>query len=40
MDDVFTRYRRLLGDDHLVTLRLANTLAANLRKLGKHEQGR
>lgn len=34
MDDILTRYRRVLGADHPVTLRLANTLAANLRTLG------
>ena len=28
----------MLGDDHLVTLRLANNLAAGLRALGEHEQ--
>src|SRR5947199_1484290 len=38
MDDTLIRYRRVLGDDHLVTLRLAHSLAARLRAQGQHER--
>ena len=39
-EDTLTRYRRVLGEDHPVTLRLANNLAVGLRGLGEYEQAR
>jgi hypothetical protein len=36
--DTFTRFRRVLGDDHPDTLTSASWLAANLRELGKYRQ--
>ncbi|MGH3767521.1 MAG: tetratricopeptide repeat protein, partial [Pseudonocardiaceae bacterium] len=40
MEDTLTRYRRVLGDDHLVTLLLAHNLAAGLRAVGEHQRAR
>ena len=39
-EDILTRYRRVLGDDHPSTLLSANNLAADLRALGEREQAR
>src|SRR5437764_1323658 len=39
-EDTLTRYRRVLGEDHPVPLRLASNLAAGLCVLGEHEQAR
>ena len=40
MEHILTHYRRVLGEDHPVTLRLAHNLAARLRGRGEHEQAR
>jgi putative methionine-R-sulfoxide reductase with GAF domain len=39
-EDILTRYRRVLGEDHPETLRSAHNLAVGLRALGEHEQAR
>ncbi len=36
-EDTLTRCRRVLGNDHPITLRSATYLAATLRELGQHE---
>jgi Tetratricopeptide repeat len=38
MDDTLARYRRVLGNDHAVTLRLAHSWAAQLRAHGAYQQ--
>jgi hypothetical protein len=38
MDDILACYRRVLGNDHAVTLRLAHSWAARLRAHGDHQQ--
>lgn len=37
-EDTLTRSRRVLGDDHHLTLRLASILADNLLALGEHQR--
>jgi len=39
-EDILTRSRRVLGEDHPDTLRSANDLAADLRALGQYKQAR
>ena len=38
--DAFTRSRRVLGEDHPVTLRTASFLGLTLGSLGEHQQAR
>ena len=38
MEDTLIRCRRVLGDNHASTLRLAHHLAADLRALGEYQQ--
>ena len=40
MEDTLIRCRRVLGDNHASTLRLAHHLAADLRALGEYQRAR